>query len=186
MQHVAHGLAALVCAGALLSGCGDDAPGAAGEGGQLTDPSEFPREDCVPGSLAGADLAGIYHFQAEWEDGRRFVMAVRIDRLGVRDDGAVAGYDADLVRIDDDDALIHHLAADGRELAADLCALEDDGRVRGWFGLCTETGCGAARLSGRKLVPLAEPAADRLGLLGEHGPWTGGLTVNVRVDGDVA
>jgi len=195
--------AALFCL--LLAGCGDDAPGngdggpppdARGDNGRFADPDDFSREGCVPGSLAGADLEGIYHLEADYGDGWTFPVVFRIDDLEGSFDGAIEGRDATLATVDDNDAIVHYRSETGAVRGVDLCARDSDGTVHGWYGQCPREDdpqgeCWSVPVAGRELEPLDEPVATGLRLVGEYGPWpatwsSAEISVNVRVDGDVA
>jgi hypothetical protein len=195
-----------VLAGAPLSGCGDNLPGgdgglppdARGDNGRFADPEDFSREGCEPGSLAGADLEGIYHLEADYGDGWTFPVVVRIDDLGGAGTGfggAVAGIDATLATVDDNDAIVHFTAEAGWVRAVDLCARDADGTLRGWYGNCPalddpDSECWSVPVEGKELERLDEPAASGLTLLGRYGAWPvgggEGISVNVRVAGDLA
>ena len=203
MQHRLVLAVASLLAGLPLSGCGDNAPGAdgappdaRGDNGRFADPDDFPRDGCDPGSLAGQDLVGIYHLEADYGDGWTFPVVARIDEFAGRFSGAVSGRDATLATVDSNDAIVHYTDEQaGWVRAIDLCARDADGTLRGWYGNCpsledTEGECWSVPVAGRELEPLAEPVADGLTLVAEHGPWPRGggqgITINLRVVDDLA
>lgn len=179
-----------------IAACGDDTP----DGPELMDtfgyrsPREMPSALCVRGSLAGAELAGLYHAEVRG-DGQRFELTARVARRVPLPGqpwtawrGAVAATEAELVSATSDGLFLR--AVDDQGLRALwLCARDEQGTLRGSYARCTERGCYVAQVTGKLVKPLAEPAAHGLSLIGEtagQGEWGPGLAVNVRVAEGVA
>lgn len=159
--------------------------------GLYDDPSEFPRTDCVPGSLAGFSYAGLW------------------PTLGLRTtfDGALQTYlEAHITEehrphlLTADDLLVRTTRLYGSNwglIAIHACAADADGVLRGTQVYCDtsreEWGLDPCLELPFVAAPLhriaGEDEALGLALVGEWnggGTWGPGVTTNVRVDGDVA
>lgn len=154
-------------------------------------PDKFPRQDCQPGSLAGLSPAAIYHGVATGT-GRAVTLSSRIDRSSDASSGAltgkVFGTAANRVAKTDDDLLVRAESAD-QLLAVHWCGRLPSGELVGSYVTCSARGCDVARLVGNQVVPLEEPAAHNLTLLGGSSPQAWGpapFAVNVRVAGGLA
>jgi hypothetical protein len=143
---------------------------------------------CVPGSLAGFVVPEIVHAYLVFTDFTATI-AVRVDSTTA---GAISGRPTDRVIITPDDAFLHVTLDDGsgdpNSRSIDLCARDADGTYRGHYARCVGGECYLAEVTiAREVVRLAEPEAQGLTLLGEiNSPWEPALSVNVRVDADIA
>lgn len=181
---------------ALVTGvaCGDNldgGPGGLPDGpGRYDSPSDFDRaaSGCVRGSLAGVAPDGIFHFQVEYDGGFTGTGAARLDEVGPWEyAGALAGGDATRAWIDDNSMFLYRDLGEDRSRSLFLCE-QRGGELHGAYAYCTPEECFLGRATARRVEPLDEPAAGGLTLLAEHQSpaWEGGITVNVRVMGDLA
>jgi hypothetical protein len=186
-----------VLAVALITGgaaCGDNldgGPGGLPDGpGRFDSPSDFDHAaaGCVRGSLAGVAPDGIFHFQAVYDDGFTGTGAARFDELGPFEyGGALAGGDATRAWLDDNTLFLYRDLGEDRSRSLFLCE-QSDGELHGQYAYCTPDECFLARATARRVVRLDEPAAGGLTLLSEleNPAWDEGISVNVRVMGDLA
>ncbi len=184
----------LLAAVALITACGDNLDGGPGllpDGpGRYDSPADFDRvaAGCVRGALAGFDPEGIYHFQVDYGDGFVGTGAARLDQLGSwQFGGAVAGGDATRAWADDHDLFLYRELDEGRSRSLLICD-RTDAELRGAYAYCTEEECFLAEVTGTRVERMREAAASELTLIAEHADasWGPGITVNVRVDGDLA
>lgn len=176
------------------SACGDNldgGPGGLPDGpGRFDSPSDFDRAEagCVRGAMAGVAPDGIFHFQAVYEDGGTGTGAARLDELAAWEyGGALAGGDATRAWLDDNTLFLYRDLGEERSRSLLLCE-QSNGELHGAYAYCTPEECYLARATARRVEPLDEPAAGGLTLLSEHASptWGDGITVNVRVKGDLA
>jgi hypothetical protein len=138
------------------------------------DPSDFAREDCVPGSLAGLDPTGIWHLDVQGDLAYSFIQVLRFDPAG---DGFVAvlnGGTTPEVHLTDDDLFARQYYSSSEfyyATAYDACALDDEGRLRGRWAVCFDTECDTGTFTAVRVEPIpGEPVADGLELVSE---WRG-------------
>lgn len=157
-------------------------------GGRYDSPDDFDHTGCAPGSFAGRDPQGIYHLQIDF-DGFRTTTAARFDVLGPGVfDGVLAGRDVTAALASDDDLFLYRSLDADNSRSLDLCAVDASGAVTGQYAFCNSQDCILARVTGKKVERLAEAPSSGLTLLGEYanGAWADGITVNVRVAGNLA
>lgn len=168
-------------------------PDADGDDGRYADPEDYPADGCAPGGFAGVEVEGIYHVEVDWAEGFTFALPFRFDREDDGWSGEIGGRLAGYADVDDDAAILHSAGESGSVRAVYLCARDAEGTIDGYYAICPPTDqgeeCYVLGFRGKKLEPLDEPAASGLRLLGSYGPWVPydeGITVNVRVAGDLA
>jgi hypothetical protein len=177
-------LAALGAAlAASLVACSDDeAPPPPSRFGYQT-ADQFPRQDCQAGSLAQLAPEGLYHGLATGT-GRTISLTARVDAgPGDQLSGKIYSSVVTSAVHTEDDLLVRAESTDSL-LAFDWCGRLPSGELVGSYVVCSARGCDVSRLIGNQVVPLAEPAAQNLTLLGGStsalwGPLP--FAVNVRV-----
>lgn len=177
----------------LLAACGDNLEPVGSGGlpdgpGRYDSPADFDRSACVPGALAGFDPQAIYHLQLDYGDGYVATSAVRFDVLGAEQyGGVIAGRAAERAWADADAVFLYREPGEAQSRSLLLCDRSGD-TVRGIYAYCTPEDCFLASVTGTAVAPLDEAPAGGLTLLGAHAgaSWGEGITVNVRVDGDLA
>lgn len=179
---------ALVVASTALA-CGDDLEASP----ELTDsygyrsPAAMPSQLCTRGSFAGIEVSGLYHAEVRG-DGQRFELTARVASRSSRPSetswrATLGPAEVGLVQAKDDGLFLRAVDEQGLR-ALWLCARDEQGVLRGSYARCTERGCYVAEVTGKLVVPLAEPPAHNLSLVGEtsgEGQWGAGISVNVRV-----
>jgi hypothetical protein len=183
-------LVAIGCGdGSTTSDAGTDAPPPGVDApldpfaGMYDELSDFPRDDCTPGSLTGFSYAGIYRDIGLWTtfDGelRTYLAPSRVDVLVPH-----------LLTPDD---LLVRISSNGSLIAIHACGADSDGTLHGSFFSCHESIIEYCTLRPMVASPLHRIAGEVEGLgLTRVGEWNGGgtwptsLTTNVRVAGNVA
>jgi hypothetical protein len=164
--------------------------------GVYDDPEDFDRAGCDDGvtPMDEVDLIGIYHVEVDVPGYSTFPVPARFDAAAGGLTGRLQSHDG-TVEVSATDVFlraIYETASGPRMRVLDLCAARADGSVHGAYASCTPEGCLVGAVDGRKVLPLDEPEAEGLTLLGSFNgtaaePWLGdGLTVNVRVADGVA
>jgi hypothetical protein len=159
------------------------------DGGPFSRPTDFPRTDCSPGGFADRSwIPAVYNYRIDYEGPSDYFGSLRIDPVGDRFEALVFGRPGITALVSDDDIVLR--VVENRLFAINLCARDGEG-VRGSFVWCDDPSaqqCVIYPVEGGRVVPLPEPVATGVTLLGEYGAWDSstGLTVNVRVAGDLA
>lgn len=149
---------------------------------------------CEQGSdFASVDFAGMWHFEVVFEDsfGAGFI-TLRVDGQSGAYSALASGREPTTLRLDQSGIhieVVNDETEDGGSLRVrtyHLCELRPDGTAVGTYEFCRDEDCFPATLSGRKLLPLAEPVAEGVTLISEFsgpdGQWReSSVTVNVRV-----
>lgn len=176
-----------------MAGCGKDGPDDdfPNGPGRYDAPADFDRSGCGAGVFDGVDPQGIYHFVADYGDGFPSTSGARLDDPGDGTfGGAIAGADADLAWASDDERFLHRVVEylpDRLGSRSLLLCNRDGDEVTGQYAFCNPDECFLATVRGKTVERLAEADASGLTELGRFaGDWTGGVGLNVRVDGDVA
>lgn len=185
------GLVVLGACGDNLEPLGSDAPAPPPDdpfAGAFDEPSEFPRERCRPGSMAGFARSELY-FDVGLRTEARGALSMYV-RHGFHHERRVP------YTLDADDLLVRYSEWSGVRwslTAIDICAADADGTIHGAMAECYEElielgfPCRAYPFSAAPFRRFTgEPEASHLGLLGELGAAWPGASSNVRVDGDVA
>ena len=169
-----------------LSGCGDDLGREPAE--PYTDASQFPRQECVAGSLASLDPVGVFHGLATG-DGRASSLSARIEGKAGALLGHISGRSAVSAEKTDDDLLVVVETDKSLRISMHLCGVLPSGELVGSYVICSSTSCAVSRLVGKRVVPLVEAPSHNLTLLGEttdDGAWNPAFAVNVRVKDGLA
>lgn len=152
--------------------------------GVYDDVGDFPRTACVPGALAGFAPTAFYPSLRVRlaPDGAGLAAFVSFRALGEMP--------MPILHRTDDDLLLRYASDEGGVWAVHVCATGAGGTLRGTHAYCGRVGpCEVVPLAARPLVRgLGESEGRGLALLGETRgtPAWPGITVNVRVDGDLA
>lgn len=170
----------------------------AGEPPPLHPPPTGPLACDQSEDFASVDFAGMWHFEAIYDDFpgaglatlRVFGQPGDYSALANGREPTTAVLDQSGVHIE----LIEDSTADGGSLITrtyDICAIDDTATATGRFEFCRDDDCFSATLSGRQLFPLDEPVADGISLIseynGENSAWAASsLTMNVRVQDNMA
>lgn len=149
-------------------------------------------------AFAGLDFVGMWHFKLVFPDWPSASFTTLRVSSGPAGSTALAGGREPTALVLDQSGMfievVTDTTADGGSVVTRtyrICSLEADSAVAGTYQFCRDDECVTAALSGRKLLPLDEPVADGVTLIGEYngegGQWRdASLTLNVRVRGDVA
>jgi hypothetical protein len=159
--------------------------------GPYCKPEDFPRGACEPGAFAEISPASIYNYGVGGFGWSSMRINVGEDETL---DGAYDWMETDDVNADDNDAILR-MDLDWQFYAVDICARGDDGRLRGTLVTCDPGGtsnCFEDPIILDQIRPLEPEVSSGVTYLGEYGPWPvvffgpEGVTVNVRVEGDIA
>jgi hypothetical protein len=151
--------------------------------------AEFPREACVPGSLAALSTTAVYHAQVTTGDGLVFPVTFRVRPSSNGAPSALlSGSEAGQVEQTADDLLLRQVTATSMR-AVHWCGRSATGELRGTYVSCSDRGCLVAPMKGKDVLPLVEEPAKNLTLLGATGTALWGdrpFAVNVRVADGIA
>ena len=177
-------------------GCGDSdiPPPSAPIPIPFSDPSAFDRGGCAPGSLAGFDPTGIWHYDNVIVDVAAFASVTRFDQ-GAGLEAKIFGRPAQVSLTNDDlFTRVEYEARDGDDIlfAYDACAVTAEGALDGKFAYCSGSTCYTGSFHAVRVERIAgEAESSGVELVSEHAgdspdAWGDGITVNVRVSDGIA
>jgi hypothetical protein len=156
-----------------------------GEAGPFTDPADFDRARCVAGAVAGIDPVGIWHMDLDFGADGRFPGFMRVTDTPQGLTGRLQAIVMTDIELSDDDFYIRSTwrtpSGDVRTRALTGCAVDGEGGLIGQYATCRNSDCFVAQMTLVEVLPMDEPVADGVELVGEIGEeWGLSVALNVR------